>query len=102
MEIKCDFRPGAQLTSFLNFLGNHPSHPQGQRNFNAGLPGIRRTVLLGSDRPMSSMPLPEAAPSPSPLSGNVVSFDGTVIHYDLYERASRGLVVVIPGFWRDR
>ena len=51
---------------------------------------------------MSSMALHETAPTPAPLSGNVVSFDGTVIHYDLYDRPSRGLVVVIPGFWRDR
>jgi pimeloyl-ACP methyl ester carboxylesterase len=32
----------------------------------------------------------------------VSSFDGTQIAYDLYDRSSRALVLVIPGFWRDR
>jgi alpha-beta hydrolase superfamily lysophospholipase len=36
----------------------------------------------------------------TPLS--VVSFDGVTIHYDWYAAGSRGIALVIPGFWRDR
>jgi pimeloyl-ACP methyl ester carboxylesterase len=36
------------------------------------------------------------------VSGSVVSFDGTVIHYDLYDAPSPSLILVVPGFWRDR
>jgi pimeloyl-ACP methyl ester carboxylesterase len=32
----------------------------------------------------------------------VVSFDGTKIHYDVYDAPSPHAVVVVPGFWRDR
>jgi pimeloyl-ACP methyl ester carboxylesterase len=39
---------------------------------------------------------------PRPLSVTVRSFDGTLIHYDLYDRPSGGVVLVVPGFWRDR
>jgi pimeloyl-ACP methyl ester carboxylesterase len=38
----------------------------------------------------------------APVAGTVVSFDGTVIHYDLYDHPSRTLMLVVPGFWRDR
>jgi pimeloyl-ACP methyl ester carboxylesterase len=38
----------------------------------------------------------------APLAATVRSFDETPIAYDLYERASRSLVLVVPGFWRDR
>jgi pimeloyl-ACP methyl ester carboxylesterase len=31
-----------------------------------------------------------------------VSFDGTAIHYDVYDAPSPSAVVVVPGFWRDR
>jgi pimeloyl-ACP methyl ester carboxylesterase len=31
-----------------------------------------------------------------------VSFDGTSIHYDIYDAPSPSAVVVVPGFWRDR
>lgn len=41
-------------------------------------------------------------PRPAAVSATVPSFDGTIIHYDLYDRASRGLVLIVPGFWRDR
>ncbi|HUP48896.1 MAG TPA: alpha/beta fold hydrolase [Thermoanaerobaculia bacterium] len=51
---------------------------------------------------MSSRPLPNTPPFPPPVAGRVLSFDGTAIHFDLYDRPSRGLVVVIPGFWRER
>src|SRR5947199_7037354 len=37
-----------------------------------------------------------------PVTGVVQSFDGTPIAYDLYDHTSRSLVLVIPGFWRDR
>lgn len=39
---------------------------------------------------------------PTPVSSAVVSFDGTVIHYDVYDAASRSAILVVPGFWRDR
>jgi len=32
----------------------------------------------------------------------VESFDGTTIAYDLYDVPSRSLVLVIPGFWREK
>jgi alpha-beta hydrolase superfamily lysophospholipase len=37
-----------------------------------------------------------------PISATVPSFDGTTIHYDLYDGRSPSLVLVVPGFWRDR
>jgi pimeloyl-ACP methyl ester carboxylesterase len=40
--------------------------------------------------------------SPPAVAGTVLSFDGTPIAYDLYDHTSRSLVLVIPGFWRDR
>ncbi len=49
----------------------------------------------------SSLPA-EVLEIPPPVSSKVSSFDGTVIHYDLYDRPSRGLVLIVPGFWRDR
>jgi pimeloyl-ACP methyl ester carboxylesterase len=33
---------------------------------------------------------------------SVSSFDQVVIHYDVYDAPSRSLVLVVPGFWRDR
>ena len=39
---------------------------------------------------------------PTPVTSSVPSFDGTVIHYDLYDAPSRSVVLVVPGFWRDR
>lgn len=32
----------------------------------------------------------------------VVSFDGTRIHYDVYDAPSSSVVLIVPGFWRDR
>ncbi len=49
-----------------------------------------------------SRSLPVTAPFPPPISASVESFDGTVIHYDLYDRPSPSLVLIVPGFWRDR
>jgi pimeloyl-ACP methyl ester carboxylesterase len=43
---------------------------------------------------------PEEIRQPAALT--VPSFDGTVIHYDLYDRPSRTMVLILPGFWRDR
>lgn len=40
--------------------------------------------------------------SPDPIAFTAVSFDGTLIHYDVYDVPSPGLVVIIPGFWRER
>jgi pimeloyl-ACP methyl ester carboxylesterase len=37
-----------------------------------------------------------------PVAVTVDSFDGTPIHYDLYDGTSRTLVLILPGFWRDR
>lgn len=58
--------------------------------------------------PLSSAPDREAPPSdavssaPGAVSHTVSSFDGTRIHYDLYESPSRTAIVVVPGFWRYR
>jgi pimeloyl-ACP methyl ester carboxylesterase len=44
-----------------------------------------------------------AVPSgPSPRHLQTVSFDGTAIHYDVYDTPSPSAVIVVPGFWRDR
>jgi pimeloyl-ACP methyl ester carboxylesterase len=44
-----------------------------------------------------------ASPSnPEPRHLQTVSFDGTAIHYDVYDAPSETAVVVVPGFWRDR
>ena len=51
---------------------------------------------------MSSEPSAIARPHRAPVSGIVRSFDETRIHYDLYDRPSRSLVLVVPGFWRFR
>ena len=32
----------------------------------------------------------------------VISFDGTPVHYDVYNGTSRNAVLVVPGFWRER
>ena len=32
----------------------------------------------------------------------VESFDGTPVHYDLYDSPSPATVILVPGFWRDR
>lgn len=32
----------------------------------------------------------------------VISFDGTIIHYDVYDAPSSSAVLIVPGFWRDR
>ena len=37
-----------------------------------------------------------------PAHLETVSFDGTRIHYDVYDAPSSSAVVVVPGFWRDR
>ena len=37
-----------------------------------------------------------------PIAVTVESFDGTPIRYDFYDAPSRTLVLVVPGFWRDR
>lgn len=38
----------------------------------------------------------------TPVTATVPSFDATPIAYDLYDHTSNSLVLVIPGFWRDR
>lgn len=51
---------------------------------------------------MSSRAPSPTSPLPPPAAGVIESFDAARIHFDVYEQRSRGLVVVIPGFWRDR
>ena len=51
---------------------------------------------------MSSQPAPLQPLPPPATTGIVHSFDGTPIAYDLYDHTSRSLVLVVPGFWRDR
>jgi alpha-beta hydrolase superfamily lysophospholipase len=36
------------------------------------------------------------------MHGSTTSTDGTILHYDLLDAPSRGLVLIVPGFWRDR
>jgi uncharacterized protein len=47
----------------------------------------------------ASVPLHQLPPAVTTI---VPSFDDTPIAYDLYDHPSRSLVLVIPGFWRDR
>ncbi len=51
---------------------------------------------------MSSAPAPLHVLRPPPVTGVVSSFDGTPIAYDVYDQTSRSLVLIVPGFWRDR
>lgn len=51
---------------------------------------------------MSSHSLSPVPPLSEPQLSKVVSFDGTVICYDVYDAPSPTLVIVVPGFWRDR
>src|SRR5436190_4195742 len=51
---------------------------------------------------MSSSPFTLHAAEAAPITETVQSFDGTAIYYDLYDNASRGAVLVVPGFWRFR
>jgi pimeloyl-ACP methyl ester carboxylesterase len=47
----------------------------------------------------------EAAASSGPRRGtpqSVTTSDGVAVHYDWYPAGSRGMVLVVPGFWRDR
>lgn len=47
----------------------------------------------------SRTPVPDAHP---PVSCATASFDGTRIAFDFYAMPSRSVVLVVPGFWRDR
>jgi len=51
---------------------------------------------------MSSAPSRLQVPRKPPVTYSVVSSDGTSIAYDLHDAPSRSVVVVVPGFWRDR
>lgn len=51
---------------------------------------------------MSSAPSSLRPLARPPVAGMVRSFDATPIAYDLYDHTSRSLILVIPGFWRDR
>lgn len=37
-----------------------------------------------------------------PVARSVSSFDASAIRYDLYDAPSRHVILVVPGFWRDR
>jgi alpha-beta hydrolase superfamily lysophospholipase len=41
-------------------------------------------------------------PVPAPETREVVSFDGTRIIYDVYDAPSPSMILIVPGFWRDR
>lgn len=71
-----------------------------------GNAGVQRTGgpargphILGVMRSVSSI-RPIGVPNVD--SRTVTSFDGTEIHYDLYDSPSRDVVLVVPGFWRER
>jgi pimeloyl-ACP methyl ester carboxylesterase len=51
---------------------------------------------------MSSNGLTIAPALREPEHGRVVSFDGTAIHYDVYDAPSPSAILIVPGFWRDR
>lgn len=51
---------------------------------------------------MSSSPAPFPIPRKSPVTLTVRSFDQTEIAYDLYDAQSRSVILVVPGFWRER
>lgn len=53
---------------------------------------------------MSSAHLESPDPRIAPHHATVPSFDGTIIHYDIYDTPapSPSAILVIPGFWRDR
>ena len=51
---------------------------------------------------MSSRVLSAVKPMQGPNHLRVSSFDGTTIHYDVYDAPSPSTVLVVPGFWRDR
>lgn len=51
---------------------------------------------------MSSRDLATAGPHLAPVTNIVNSSDGTKIFYDLYDAPSPAVVLVVPGFWRDR
>ena len=48
----------------------------------------------------SSLPTPLLRITPTTFA--VRSFDETAIYYDLYPAPGRDLVLIVPGFWRDR
>jgi pimeloyl-ACP methyl ester carboxylesterase len=51
---------------------------------------------------MSSSTVQAVAPPREPEHCSVPSFDGTRIHYDIYDVPSVSTILVVPGFWRDR
>lgn len=51
---------------------------------------------------MSRSSLKPAELQAEPQHSTVPSFDGTIIHYDVYDAPSPSAVLVVPGFWRDR
>lgn len=71
-----------------------------ERKANHGLPSA---VMIRTDSTMSSTQVDSIEfQAPLPRHGSVPSFDGTIIHYDVYDAPSPSAVLVVPGFWRDR
>jgi pimeloyl-ACP methyl ester carboxylesterase len=60
---------------------------------------LTRRYSLGANLPMSSVP---SHIQQEPVTRFVESFDGTRIAYDLYDTGCGPLVMVVPGFWRER
>ena len=51
---------------------------------------------------MSSSSLTAVHSHSAPHHALIASFDGTILHYDVYDAPSPSAVIVVPGFWRDR
>jgi pimeloyl-ACP methyl ester carboxylesterase len=51
---------------------------------------------------MSSSQIRSVPFSAEPHHATVPSFDGTILHYDVYDAPSPSAVIVVPGFWRER
>src|ERR1044072_6150092 len=75
--------------------GNNRGH--GRRT-----PGLPSAAMIRTDSAMSSTHLQPADFPLEPRHATVPSFDGTVLHYDVYDMPSPSAVLVVPGFWRDR
>src|SRR5688572_30136105 len=81
--------------------GEHRGTTGGTEGAHFGLPSA---VMIRTDSAMSSAHLESVDLQNPPQHATVPSFDGTIIHYDIYDTPSPSpsAVLVIPGFWRDR
>jgi uncharacterized protein len=62
---------------------------------------LPRENIIVTVSAMSSAPTRQYS-APAPRHVQLPSFDGTRIHYDLYDASSPAAVIIVPGFWRDR